>query len=61
MQQTSSSILFKLIGFVDITLHRTVMTPAALPLDVLEVGTGAMCAGGQTSSEAMPAQFRRVS
>lgn len=59
-EQAACRIVLELIGFLDIALHRAVMAPAALALDVQKICAGQVRAGGQAAPEAMAAQFRRI-
>lgn len=47
-------------SFLDITLHRRIVAPAALPFDVTEIGTGAMCARSPAATQAVAGKLRHI-
>src|SRR5680860_543600 len=60
LKQIAGRIIGELVRFLDIALHRTVMPPAAMALDIQEIGAGPVSAGSQTTSKTMAAEFRRI-
>src|SRR5450830_72351 len=60
LQQTTGRIFVKAARFLDIAMHRAVVPPAALAFDGLEVGAGAVGAGGHAAAQTVARQFRYV-
>ena len=55
-QQTAGRVLLEAACLLDVALHRPIMAPAALLLDVAEVGAGAVRAGGHAAPQAVTRQ-----
>ena len=60
LQQAARRIFFKPSRLFYIAMHGAVVAPAALALDGLEIGAGAVRAGGHAAAQAVAGQVRHV-
>lgn len=59
-QEAAGGVLLEQSCLLDVALHGTVVAPAALLLDVAELGTGAVDAGGQQLLKALATSIDQV-